>query len=214
MCIWTITFKVNELLPKCLACWFILTLSKSFLKFKVIGHSSQLQEGQNIAKVIGIRAVGSFMFFHIFKQFCWHTDAGSPKNKNCARYQRPRSHLEFSGSGPPSGLLNFYDCQTLKGLLIFLLGPARLRSFLFTLFCHMGSCKFRGSDSEKIFGPHCSTMYVDAAYCYRPSSVVCRSVCRSVYQLVGLSVTLVSPAKTAEPIKIGLRTWVVQETMY
>ena len=37
---------------------------------------------------------------------------------------------------------------------------------------------------------------VDAAYCYRPSSVVCRAV------------TLVSPAKTAEPIKIpfGLRT--------
>jgi len=45
-------------------------------------------------------------------------------------------------------------------------------------------------------------MYVDAAYCYRPSSVVCRSVCRSV--------TLVSPAKTAAPIELPfrLRTWV------
>jgi len=32
--------------------------------------------------------------------------------------------------------------------------------------------------------------YVDAAYCYRPSSVVC------------LSVTVVSPAKTAEPIEM------------
>jgi len=41
-----------------------------------------------------------------------------------------------------------------------------------------------------VIGPHCSTMYVDAAYCYRPSSVVCQTVCRSV--------TLVSPAKTAE----------------
>jgi len=43
-------------------------------------------------------------------------------------------------------------------------------------------------------------MYVDAAYCYRPSGVVCRPV------------TLVSPAKTAEPIKIlfGLRTRVGQ----
>jgi len=43
-------------------------------------------------------------------------------------------------------------------------------------------------------------VYVDAANCYRPSSVVCRSV--------GRSVTLVSPAKTAEPIKMpfGLRT--------
>jgi len=45
-------------------------------------------------------------------------------------------------------------------------------------------------------------MYVDVAYCYRPSSVVCRSV--------GLSVTLVSPAKTAAPIELpfGLKTWV------
>ena len=44
------------------------------------------------------------------------------------------------------------------------------------------------------------TTYVDADYCYRPSSVVCLSV--------GLSVTLVSPAKTAEPIEMpfGLRT--------
>jgi len=50
----------------------------------------------------------------------------------------------------------------------------------------------------------------DAALCqitlttcyYRPSSVVCRSVCRSV--------TLVSRAKAAAPIKLpfGLRTWV------
>ena len=34
------------------------------------------------------------------------------------------------------------------------------------------------------------TMYVDAVYCYRPSSMVCRSV------------TLVSPAKTAETIEM------------
>jgi len=48
--------------------------------------------------------------------------------------------------------------------------------------------------------PHHSTTYVDAAYCYRPSSMVCRSVC--------LSVTLVSPPKTAAPIEMpfGLRT--------
>ena len=46
--------------------------------------------------------------------------------------------------------------------------------------------------------PHRSTTYVDAAYSYRPSSVVCPSV------------TLVSPAKTAAPIELpfGLRTWV------
>ena len=49
-----------------------------------------------------------------------------------------------------------------------------------------------------IFRPHRSTIYVDAAYSYRPSSVVCRSV------------TLVSPAKTAALIELpfGLRTWV------
>jgi len=42
------------------------------------------------------------------------------------------------------------------------------------------------------------TTYVDAAYCYLPSSVVCPSV------------TVVSPAKIPEPIQMsfGLRTWV------
>jgi len=45
-------------------------------------------------------------------------------------------------------------------------------------------------------------VYVDAAYCYRPSSVVCLSV--------SLSVALLSPAKTAELIEMpfGLRTLV------
>jgi len=51
--------------------------------------------------------------------------------------------------------------------------------------------------------PHRSITYVDAAYCYRPSSVVCRSVRRSV--------TLVSPAKTAEPIETPLKTRVDPE---
>jgi len=47
-------------------------------------------------------------------------------------------------------------------------------------------------------GPHRSTTYVDAAYCYRPSSVVYPSV------------TLVSPAKTVEAIEMpfGLRNQV------
>jgi len=48
------------------------------------------------------------------------------------------------------------------------------------------------------------TMHVDAAYCYRPSSVVCRSV------------TLVSHTKTAEPIEMpfGLRTRVGPGNVY
>ena len=45
-------------------------------------------------------------------------------------------------------------------------------------------------------------MYVDAAYCYRRTNVVCLSVC--------LSVMIMSPAKTAEPIEMpfGMWTWV------
>jgi len=52
--------------------------------------------------------------------------------------------------------------------------------------------------SKYIIRPHRSTTYVDAAYSYRPSTVVCRSV------------TLVSPTKTAASIELpfGLRTWV------
>ena len=58
-----------------------------------------------------------------------------------------------------------------------------------------------------IIRPRRNTTYVDAAY-YRPSSVVCRSVCLSVWTSVCRSVTVVSPAKTAEPIEMpfGLRT--------
>jgi len=61
-----------------------------------------------------------------------------------------------------------------------------------------------------IIRPHRSTTYVDAAYCYRPSRMLCRSLCWSV--------TLVSPTKTAESIEMlfRLRTliWWVQGTIY
>jgi len=51
-------------------------------------------------------------------------------------------------------------------------------------------------------------MYIDAAYRYRLSSMVCQSV--------GRSFTLVSPAKMAELIKMpfGLKTWVGYITVY
>jgi len=51
---------------------------------------------------------------------------------------------------------------------------------------------------------HLSLQYVDAAYCYRRSSVVCLSV--------GRSVTVLSRTKTAEPIEMPfkMRTWVNQ----
>jgi len=48
--------------------------------------------------------------------------------------------------------------------------------------------------------PHRCATFVDAVYCYWPSSVVCLSV--------GLSVTLVSHAKTAEPIEMPFALWV------
>ena len=48
-----------------------------------------------------------------------------------------------------------------------------------------------------IFSPHRCTTYVDAAYCYKPS----------IAWSVGLSITAMSAAKTAEPIEMqfGLR---------
>ena len=52
-----------------------------------------------------------------------------------------------------------------------------------------------------IIRPQRTTTYVDAAYCYRPSSVVCRSV------------TVVSPAKTIDML-FGLRTTVTRWAMY
>jgi len=53
---------------------------------------------------------------------------------------------------------------------------------------------------EPSFRPHRST--IDVAHCHRWSSAVCLSV--------GLSVMIVSPAKTAEPIEMpfGMWTWV------
>ena len=50
-------------------------------------------------------------------------------------------------------------------------------------------------DTVIITMPQCNTTYVDAAYCYRPSSVVCQSV------------AVVSPAKTDEPIEMPFCVW-------
>jgi len=48
---------------------------------------------------------------------------------------------------------------------------------------------------QKSLGRIARTTYVDAAYCYRPSNVVC------------LSAIVVSPAKTAEPIEMPFGLW-------
>jgi len=48
-----------------------------------------------------------------------------------------------------------------------------------------------------VIRPHRSTTYIDVAWCYRPSSMVCQSV------------TVVNPAKMAEPIDIPFGLWYV-----
>ena len=59
---------------------------------------------------------------------------------------------------------------------------------------HNSHCRFITSrNSCLLFRPHRSTTYVDAAYCYRLSSAVRRSVCQSV--------------TTAELIKMPFGTW-------
>ena len=61
-----------------------------------------------------------------------------------------------------------------------------------------------------IFRPHCSTMFVDAAYCYRRNSM---SVCLSV----GQSVTIVSTAKndwTDQGAVWVVESWWAQESMH
>jgi len=76
---------------------------------------------------------------------------------------------------------------------------SRLQSRLVTICQRKANVRNRKVlDTIVIISPHRSTMYVDVAYCYQPSSAVSLSVGRSVC----LSVTLVSPAKTAAPIEM------------
>jgi len=48
------------------------------------------------------------------------------------------------------------------------------------------------SDVGIVIRPHRSSTYIDVAYCYRPSSVVCQSICHNR--------PVVSPVKTAQPV--------------
>jgi len=69
---------------------------------------------------------------------------------------------------------------------------------------HTSKCRLATSF---IIRPRRSTTYVDEAYCYRPSSVLSRSVG---------SVTVVSPAETDKSIELPFGVWirVGQETVY
>jgi len=82
-----------------------------------------------------------------------------------------------------------------------LIRPISIRLIIIILFFDPGTSKIYYYPIT-VIRSHRSTTYVDAAYSYQPSSVVCRSV--------SLSVILVNPAKTAAPIELpfGLRTWV------
>jgi len=126
------------------------------------------------------------------------------------------SLLKHNGRLKQSGSLPLSTARTAGGLEVPHCGPAaklrqgqklKLFAYLHTIFCTFYPMQdvfdeWHVLHTANIIRPHRSTTYVDAAYSYRPSSVVCLSV--------GLSVTLVSPAKTAAPIELpfGLRTWV------
>ena len=81
----------------------------------------------------------------------------------------------------------------------------KLRNAPVTLGGGAASSTFVSSDFKALYKyciirPHRSTTYIEAAHCYRPNSVICRSV--------SLSITEVSPAKPAESIEMpfGVRT--------
>jgi len=94
---------------------------------------------------------------------------------------------------------------------------------LFIVFCFsfVSAAAVLTSNGIAIIRPHRSTTYVDAAYCYRWSSVVCQSVCVSRSSLCDIAVfvlkrdvklkpnfvTIVSPAETAEQIEMPFGMW-------
>ena len=81
------------------------------------------------------------------------------------------NRLEVPVRSPPSFVANCnYVCQTLKGLPVVVLLPEIV---------HLRTVYFAAKYVFIIIRPHRSATYMDAAYCYRPSSVVCRSVCLS-----------------------------------
>jgi len=47
------------------------------------------------------------------------------------------------------------------------------------MFNHVNFHNLIWPHSALFIRPHCSTEYIEAAYCYQPSSVVCRSVCHT-----------------------------------
>jgi len=58
--VWAITFELNDLWPGYFTCWFTLTVFRSSLKVKVIGHSL-LQQEESVAEVIGVTSTEGFL---------------------------------------------------------------------------------------------------------------------------------------------------------
>jgi len=57
-------------------------------------------------------------------------------------------------------------------------------------------CSLSSKFFDTIIGPHRSISYIDAACCYRPSSMVCQSICHSS-----------EPCKTTEPTAMPFGLW-------
>ena len=60
LCVRTITLELNNLRPRYLACWFVIPLSRTESKIKVMCQSSRSQE-KNVAKVVGATSSGGFL---------------------------------------------------------------------------------------------------------------------------------------------------------
>jgi len=52
MLMWTISLEPSDLLPRCLAYWFVLTSSRSFSNVKVMGQSSRSQEENRVEQLL------------------------------------------------------------------------------------------------------------------------------------------------------------------
>jgi len=67
VCAWTILFDVNDLRPRCLACWVSLTQSRSSSKVKVHGHR------RKVLLKYGDLERGFLCRFYPFSN--WHSDS-------------------------------------------------------------------------------------------------------------------------------------------
>jgi len=85
---------------------------------------------------------------------------------------------------------------------------------LFIVFCFsfVSAAAVFTSNGIAIIRPHRSTTYVDAAYCYRWSSVVCQSVCVSRSSLCDIAVFVLKRDVKFKPNFVS-RLWALQKRL-